>query len=166
MNISYPYLKDFLNTQLSQKKLAEVFTRVGFECEINKSVIEFDVTPNRGDVLSLRGLQREFNAFQLKNFKNSLKVIQLNAKQDASVINKIDKKGCGNYHLLLVRGLSKIKSAAAMSPGWTCEQKGDDRKTFRWCVKRCARNNGWYPGSGGAGHPHGSWPALDALYSV
>jgi len=113
MNISYAYLKDFLNTQLSQKKLAEVFTKVGFECEINKSIIEFDITPNRGDVLSLRGLQREFNAFQLKNFKNSLKVTKLNFKKDRSVINQVDKKGCGNYHLLLIRGLSKIKKLDA-----------------------------------------------------
>ena len=113
MNISYAYLKDFLNTRLSQKKLAEVFTKVGFECEINKSIIEFDITPNRGDVLSLRGLQREFNAFQLKNFKNSLKVTKLNFKKDRSVINQIDKKGCGNYHLLLIRGLSKMKKLDA-----------------------------------------------------
>ena len=37
---------------------------------------------------------------------------------------------------------SGTKSAATTSPGWTCERKGDDRKTFRWCVKSCARNNG------------------------
>ena len=39
--------------------------------------------------------------------------------------------------------VSGTKSAAATSLGWTCEQKGDDRKTFRWYLKRCALNNRW-----------------------
>ena len=69
MKISYSYLKKFLNTKLTQKKLTEVFTQVGFECEVDGSIIEFDVTPNRGDVLSLRGLQREFCASQSQNFQ-------------------------------------------------------------------------------------------------
>jgi phenylalanyl-tRNA synthetase beta subunit len=34
MKIQYSYLKNFLNTNLSQKKLSDVFTQVGFECEI------------------------------------------------------------------------------------------------------------------------------------
>ena len=70
MKISYSYLKKFLNTKLTKKKLTEVFTQVGFECEIDGNIIEFDVTPNRGDVLSLRGLQREFCVSQSKNFQN------------------------------------------------------------------------------------------------
>jgi len=64
MKIQYSYLKNFLQTKLSQKKLAHVFTQVGFECEIDGDLIEFDITPNRGDVLSLKGLEREFYAYQ------------------------------------------------------------------------------------------------------
>ena len=64
MKIQYSFLKNFLNTNLSQKKLSDVFTQVGFECEIKRDLIEFDITPNRGDVLSLRGLEREFYAYQ------------------------------------------------------------------------------------------------------
>ena len=56
MKIQYSYLKNFLNTKLNQKKLSDVFTQVGFECEIEGDLIEFDITPNRGDVLSLRGI--------------------------------------------------------------------------------------------------------------
>jgi phenylalanyl-tRNA synthetase beta subunit len=66
MKIQYSYLKNFLNTNLSQKKLSDVFTQVGFECEIEGDLIEFDITPNRGDALSLRGLEREFYAYQSK----------------------------------------------------------------------------------------------------
>ena len=73
MKIQYSYLKSFLNTNLSQKKLSDVFTQVGFECEIEGGLIEFDITPNRGDALSLRGLEREFYAYQSKNLAKKLK---------------------------------------------------------------------------------------------
>jgi len=109
MKISYSYLKKFLNTQLTKNKLTEVFTKVGFECEIDGNIIEFDVTPNRGDVLSLRGLQREFCASQSQNFQNSLKVTKLKTKSNRSVINRIDKRGCLNYHLLLIRDVSDLR---------------------------------------------------------
>ena len=33
MKIQYSFLKDYLSTDLSQPKLADVFTKVGFECE-------------------------------------------------------------------------------------------------------------------------------------
>jgi len=109
MKISYPYLKNFLNTRLTKKELTEVFTKVGFECEIDGNIIEFDVTPNRGDALSLRGLQREFCASQSQNFPDSLKLTKLQTKSNRSVINQIDKQGCLNYHLLLIRDISSLK---------------------------------------------------------
>lgn len=109
MKIPYLYLKNFLNTQYSKKKLMEVFTKVGFECEIHNQIIEFDVTPNRGDILSLRGLQREFYAFQSKTISESLKTSKIKIKSDKSVINKIDKRGCLNYHLLIIKGINKLK---------------------------------------------------------
>ena len=56
MKIQYSYLKNFLNTKLGQNRLVDLFTQVGFECESDRDLIEFDITPNRGDVLSLKGL--------------------------------------------------------------------------------------------------------------
>ena len=109
MKISYKYLKNFLNTKLSQKKLSEVFTRVGLECESKGQILEFDVTPNRGDILSLRGLQREFDAFQSKKSKNSLYVSKINPRSDKSIVKNIDKNACGNYYLLLIKGIGKLK---------------------------------------------------------
>ena len=110
MKIQYSYLKNFLNTNLSQKKLSDVFTQVGFECEIEGGLIEFDITPNRGDALSLRGLEREFNAYQLKKPSQKLETSSLKLTQDKKIINQIDSSGCGNYHLMLVKGLQEIKN--------------------------------------------------------
>ena len=65
MKVQYAYLKNFLNTKFTQKKLCDLFTQVGFECETDGDLIEFDITPNRGDMLSLRGLEREFHVVSL-----------------------------------------------------------------------------------------------------
>ena len=113
MKIQYSYLKNFLQTKLSQKKLEHVFTQVGFECEINGDLIEFDITPNRGDVLSLRGLEREFYAYQVKKTKNRFETFKLKLHKDNKIINQVDHSGCGNYHLMLIEGLQKIKNLDA-----------------------------------------------------
>ncbi len=113
MKIQYSYLKSFLNTKLSQKKLSDVFTQVGFECEIEGDLIEFDITPNRGDALSLRGLEREFYAYQSTKPTRKLETSSLKPTQDKKVINQIDGSGCGNYYLMLVKGLHKIKNLDA-----------------------------------------------------
>jgi phenylalanyl-tRNA synthetase beta chain len=110
MKVQYSFLKNFLSTDLSQAKLADVFTKVGFECECEGSIIDFDITPNRGDVLSLRGLKREFQAQQSKIFKDISKYEKIIFKKDKKIINKIDKMGCGNYQLILVRGLNSVKA--------------------------------------------------------
>ena len=110
MKVQYSFLKDFLSTDLSQAKLADVFTKVGFECESDGPIIDFDITPNRGDVLSLRGLQREFQAQQSKIFKDKLQYEQLTFQKDKTIINTIDKSGCGNYQLMLVQGLRLVKA--------------------------------------------------------
>ena len=110
MKIQYSYLKNFLNTKLSQKKLCDVFTQVGFECEIEGSLIEFDITPNRGDVLSLVGLEREFCAYQSIKSSRKLETSKLKLFKDKKIINQIDSSGCGNYHLMLVQGLQRIKN--------------------------------------------------------
>ncbi len=113
MKIQYSYLKNFLNTKYSQKKLVDLFTQVGFECEIDGDVIEFDITPNRGDMLSLKGLQREFYAYQVTKSNIRLKTFKLNPIKDNKIIDQIDGTGCGNYHLMLVEGLQKIKNLDA-----------------------------------------------------
>ena len=110
MKIQYSYLKNFLNSNLSQKKICDVFSQVGFECEIDGNLIEFDITPNRGDALSLRGLEREFYAYQSKKPSRKIETSSIKPIQDKKIINYIDSSVCGNYHLMLVKGLQKIKN--------------------------------------------------------
>jgi len=113
MKIQYSFLKNFLDTKFSQDRLVDVFTQVGFECESDRGLIEFDITPNRGDVLSLKGLEREFHAYQAKKSNRKLETAKLSLIKDRKIINKIDDSGCGNYHLMLVERLQKIKNLDA-----------------------------------------------------
>ena len=113
MKIQYLFLKDFLDTKLSQNRLVDVFTQVGFECESDGGLIEFDITPNRGDVLSLKGLEREFNTYQAKTSNKKLETTKLSLIKDPNIVSQIDDSGCGNYHLMLIQGLKKIKNLDA-----------------------------------------------------
>ena len=64
MRIEYSYLKKFLVSNESQNKLSAIFTDLGFECEVDGNCIDFDLTPNRGDAFSLKGLARDYWAFK------------------------------------------------------------------------------------------------------
>lgn len=57
------WLKQFTTVNESAEEVAARFTALGFECELKgESVIDLDITPNRGDVLSILGLAREYAA--------------------------------------------------------------------------------------------------------
>ena len=66
MRIEYSYLKKFLVSNESQNKLSAIFTDLGFECEVDGNCIDFDLTPNRGDAFSLKGLARDYWALKIK----------------------------------------------------------------------------------------------------
>ena len=46
MKIYYPFLKDYLDTDFSAKKMADIFTNLGLECESSNKTLNFDITPN------------------------------------------------------------------------------------------------------------------------
>ena len=75
----------------------DVFTQVGFECEINGDLIEFDITPNRGDVLSLKGLEREFCAYQNKKPKNQFFQRQQKNQTPPTIFGKTNQEN-GSGH--------------------------------------------------------------------
>ena len=57
---------------MSSSELSELLFQLGHENEIDKNVIDIEITPNRGDCLSVRGIQRELNYFcnQKKEFND------------------------------------------------------------------------------------------------
>lgn len=57
-------LSTFINTDASPQKVADAFFDLGFGVEsIRGDIIDLEITPNRGDALSVLGLAREYSAY-------------------------------------------------------------------------------------------------------
>ncbi len=70
------WLKEYVNITLSPKTLGERLTEVGLGTErISKvdedTIFEFEITPNRPDLLSIIGIAREIAAIERKNIKSA-----------------------------------------------------------------------------------------------
>ena len=63
MKIAYLDLIDYLSEKPSKDLLSEKLFQLGHEHEIDGDVFDMELTPNRGDCLSLIGLARDLNIF-------------------------------------------------------------------------------------------------------
>lgn len=63
MKYSISWLKDYIDIKETPQELAETLSLHSLEAEIiSNDIIKVEVTPNRGDCLSHRGLARELKA--------------------------------------------------------------------------------------------------------
>jgi phenylalanyl-tRNA synthetase beta chain len=77
MNISYSWLKDLIDIELSPEQLAEQLTRVGVTVEgihpfQDDFVLDIDLTSNRSDCLSHLGVAREISAITGKAIRTAV----------------------------------------------------------------------------------------------
>ena len=63
MKIVYSHLLNFLEKKPSLEELSDKLFQLGHEHEIEGEVIDLEITPNRGDCLSLKGIARDLNHF-------------------------------------------------------------------------------------------------------
>ena len=63
MKIVYSHLLNFLEKKPSIEELSDKLFQLGHEHELQGEVFDLDITPNRGDCLSLKGLARDLNHF-------------------------------------------------------------------------------------------------------
>jgi phenylalanyl-tRNA synthetase beta chain len=63
MKILFQDLINFLSDKPSKEVLSEKLFQLGHEHEINGDIFDMELTPNRGDCLSLLGLARDLNVF-------------------------------------------------------------------------------------------------------
>ena len=74
MKVSLNWLNDYIETGLDTEEIAEVLSDLGFPCEGiehigDDTVLDVEVTSNRGDCLSLLGIARELAAATGKELK-------------------------------------------------------------------------------------------------
>ena len=63
MKIIYQDLLNFLGEKPSKELLSERLFQLGHEHEISGDIFDMELTPNRGDCLSLNGLARDLSIF-------------------------------------------------------------------------------------------------------
>jgi phenylalanyl-tRNA synthetase beta chain len=76
---------------------------------LGEPIIELDITPNRGDLLSVKGLAREISALYGKPLKVSDIQIWEPFGEDIE-IELVDREGCGRYRAALIRGVEVKES--------------------------------------------------------
>ena len=83
MKFIYQDLLNFLSEKPSKEALSEKLFQLGHEHEIDDNVFSMELTPNRGDCLSLNGLARDLNIFfkkvePFKVFEGDIEPLNLN----------------------------------------------------------------------------------------
>ncbi len=79
----YQDLLNFISEQPSKKELSKKLFQLGHEHEINGDIFDLEITPNRGDCLSLIGLSRDLNNFYkskdpFKIYDEEIEILDLN----------------------------------------------------------------------------------------
>lgn len=65
MILPIDWLKDFIKADKSTQEMGNIYHGLGFTPdEINTDYLDLEITPNRGDAVSVFGLAREFRAYQ------------------------------------------------------------------------------------------------------
>lgn len=83
MIISKKHLNEFFKNDISIEDMSALLFQLGHENEFKDNLIDLEITPNRGDCLSLRGIARELNVFHKAEldrdkFEEEIKDLKLN----------------------------------------------------------------------------------------
>jgi phenylalanyl-tRNA synthetase beta chain len=125
MKFSYNWLKDFVDCALSPQDLGERLTMSGLEVKDisvqgEDYVFEAEITSNRPDWLSVRGIAREVAALTGKNFKERaarrhpcVDSIPLRSGARSCAVHVADTKDCPLYTGRVIKGVTMRPS-----PDW------------------------------------------------
>ena len=120
MKISIDWLNDYIETGLNPEQIAEVLSDLGFPCEgivkfDGDTVIDVEITSNRGDCLGYIGIARELSAATGKKMK--MPKIELDeSKKDVTDLADVEitePQLCCRYTARVIEGVE-----IAPSPDW------------------------------------------------
>jgi phenylalanyl-tRNA synthetase beta chain len=109
MKISIQWLKEYVDFSMSPEELADVLTMAGQEVEgienfEDDSILDFSITPNRPDCLSVRGIAREISAILNSPFKD--KIVLIHEEEGVRPLIEIqDSELCSRYSSRIIRGV-------------------------------------------------------------
>ena len=110
MKIVYSHLLNFLEKKPSLEELSDKLFQLGHEHEIEEGILDLEITPNRGDCLSLRGIARDLNHF----YKAALDTEHYDADIPESnlVFENKAKDLCPNISFIEIEIEGKVKDYA------------------------------------------------------
>ena len=122
MKISLNWLKDYVQITESPQQISEIMSNLGFTTEsIEKfgddTVIDFEITSNRGDCLSHIGIAREIAAATGRELKLP-KIEYETVKKDVGKLVSVEISApslCGRYTARIIEGVKVGPSPAWMS---------------------------------------------------
>lgn len=86
MKIAYEHIIENIGNKPEINEISERLFQLGHEHEIENGIFDIELTPNRGDCLSLRGLLRELNLFYNTEINNEIYKGKIN-KLDLDFVN-------------------------------------------------------------------------------
>ncbi len=120
MKILLNWLNDYVETGLPAEKIVEILSDVGLPCEGKESfgddtVIDIEVTSNRGDCLSYIGIARELAAATGKELKVPEVKLDESAKDvtEFASVEVAEPDLCGRYTARIIEGVK-----VGPSPDW------------------------------------------------
>jgi len=118
MNISYNWLKDLVEIDLSPQETAEKLTSVGLAVEGihphgDDFVLDIDLTSNRGDALSHLGTARELAAIQNAKLKAGISTNNEQRTTNENLVTIEDADLCHRFTARIIRNVT-----IGASPDW------------------------------------------------
>lgn len=92
MKFNYHHLLNFFEKKPSIDELSSILFQLGHENEVDGNIFDLDVTPNRGDCLSLNGLARDLNHFFTR--KEDLPIYQSNIEEFEFNFENLQENSC------------------------------------------------------------------------
>jgi len=113
MKFVYQDLLNFLAEKPSKELLSEKLFQLGHEHEIVGDIFDMELTPNRGDCLSLNGLARDLNIFFGK--AEPLKIFEGDIEQNNLNFKNLSPDVCPKISFLEIEIEGNIKYLQAIS---------------------------------------------------
>ena len=110
MKIVYSHLLNFLEKKPSLEELSDKLFQLGHEHQIEGEVLDLEITPNRGDCLSLKGIARDLNHFYKATLEKE--VYDAGIPESSLVFENKAEDICPNISFVEIEIEGKIKDYA------------------------------------------------------
>ena len=116
MKLHINHLQRFFSGKINKKDLSDLLFQLGHEHEVHNNIFDIDITPNRGDCLSLNGISRDLNhhldrKYEIDIYQDEINKLDFNFTNDAPNL-------CPKISFLLIEISEEIDSYSDYLEGY------------------------------------------------